>query len=81
VLDISHEALAVTRRRLGSTEGRLAYVVSDPLLAPRTHLRRVARPRRAPLPHSSGRPSGVRRPGAVSQISRGPRPLAVLIAG
>ncbi|GIM62528.1 hypothetical protein Pve01_76970 [Planomonospora venezuelensis] len=31
MLDISHEALAVTRRRLGSTEGRLAYVVSDVL--------------------------------------------------
>lgn len=31
VLDISHEALAVTRERLGSAEGRVAYVVSDVL--------------------------------------------------
>jgi hypothetical protein len=31
VLDISHEALAVTRDRLGSAAGRVAYVVSDVL--------------------------------------------------
>ena len=31
VLDISREALAVTRERLGSAEGRVAYVVSDVL--------------------------------------------------
>jgi SAM-dependent methyltransferase len=31
VLDISHEALAVTRARLGDTEDRVAYVVSDVL--------------------------------------------------
>ena len=31
VLDISREALAVTRERLGSAEGRVAYVVSDGL--------------------------------------------------
>ncbi|GAB3195267.1 class I SAM-dependent methyltransferase [Nocardioides hungaricus] len=31
VLDISNEALAVTRKRLGSAEGRVAYVVSDVL--------------------------------------------------
>ena len=31
VLDISHGALAVTRERLGSAEGRVAYVVSDVL--------------------------------------------------
>lgn len=31
VLDISHEALAVTHKRLGSTAGRVAYVVSDVL--------------------------------------------------
>lgn len=31
VLDISQEALAVTRERLGSAEGRVAYVVSDVL--------------------------------------------------
>ncbi len=31
VLDNSHEALAVTRERLGSAEGRVAYVVSDVL--------------------------------------------------
>lgn len=31
VLDISQEALAVTRERLGSTEGRGTYVVSDVL--------------------------------------------------
>ena len=31
VLDISQEALAVTRDRLGSAEGRVAYVVSDVL--------------------------------------------------
>lgn len=31
VLDISHEALAVTRERLGSVEGRVNYIVSDVL--------------------------------------------------
>jgi SAM-dependent methyltransferase len=31
VLDISHEALAVTRERLGSAEGRVGYIVSDVL--------------------------------------------------
>ena len=31
VLDISHQAVAVTRERLGSAEGRVTYVVSDVL--------------------------------------------------
>lgn len=31
LLDISHEALAVTRERLGSAEDRVAYVISDVL--------------------------------------------------
>lgn len=32
LLDISHEALAVTRERLGSSESRVGYVVSDLLM-------------------------------------------------
>ncbi|NGZ99551.1 class I SAM-dependent methyltransferase [Nocardioides sp. W3-2-3] len=73
VLDISHEALAVTRDRLGSAAGRVAYVVSDVLAwePARTY---DAWHDRAVLHFltDSHRPSDVRRPGRPHHFLRRP---------
>ncbi|MCK5926924.1 MAG: class I SAM-dependent methyltransferase [Nocardioides sp.] len=75
VLDISREALAVTRERLGSAEGRVAYVVSDVLSWEPSRTYDAWHDRAVLHFLTEPAPSGVRRPGRPHHFPRRPAGL------